>query len=153
MKRILFAALVVLALSVAALPAWAQTTMWIDTSEGDPTLRWLPVLEKVDGDPFPAGEVVKYDCYLVNAVTDPGKVNPALVTTARIVEEQFVIDLGGTEGRYFAGVQSIRTLNDEVLARSDISWSDNPEVVLDGIPFGLKLYVAPKAPAGLATGE
>jgi hypothetical protein len=115
------------------------------------------VTTKEDGaggwEPIPAGEVVKYECFLANAITDPGKTNPALITAAPIVATQFGIDLGGVEGKYFAGVRALRTLNDEILVRGDMAWSDNPEVVADGTPFGLKLYAKPATPGGLATTE
>ena len=140
-----------LILCVMCQKAQAQTMLWVDTSEGSPTLMWDPVTTKADGTTIPGTEVVKYDCFLSNAITDPNKTNPATITLDPISATQFVVDLGGVEGKYIAGVQALRTLDGEVLSRSDIAWSDNPEVVKDNTPFGLKLYAKPSKPGNVTT--
>ena len=151
MKRIFMITALIMLL---ASPALAQTNIrWINVEDGPPTLAWDPVTLNADGVPLPATEVVKYECFLANAITDPGKTNPAMITAAPIVATEFAVDLGGVEGKYFAGVRAIRTLNDDRLRDGDMSWSDNPEVVADGVPFGLKLYAKPALPGQLVITE
>lgn len=149
MKKILL--LTTLCILLAA-PAFGQVTMWINVLDGTPTLHWDAVTTTIDNTTIPATEVVKYEVFLANAITDPGKTNPARITTNPITTLEMSINLGSTEGKFLPGVRSVRTLNGEVLSYSTISWSDNVEVV-DGDPFGLMLYISPKGPRISITSE
>ena len=86
------------------------------------------------------GDGIVYDVLLANSQTDPDKTNPVVIGTD-VSETSFTVTLG-VEGRYFAGVQAKRYVDDETLV-SEISWSDDPLVCLDGNTFGLRYFIPP----------
>jgi len=87
------------------------------------------------------GDGIVYDVWLANSQTDPAKTNPVVIGTD-IEVTTFLITLN-VEGRYFAGVQSKRYDEGELVGTSDIAWSDDPLVCLDGKTFGLRYFVPP----------
>jgi len=84
---------------------------------------------------------IVYDVWLANSKTDPGKTNPVVIGTD-IEATTFLITLN-VEGRYFAGVQAKRYVDGELVGVSEMSWSDDPLVCLDGKTFGLRYFVPP----------
>ena len=88
-----------------------------------------------------AGDGIVYDIWLSNATTDPGKTNPVKIGED-IAELRYTITLN-VEGRYFAGAQSKRYVDGELVGASDIAWSDDPEVCFEGKTFGLRYFVPP----------
>ena len=115
--------------------AWAQA--WHTANQA--SLAWDAVTTSTVGDVL-TGDIT-YSVYLVNAVTDPNKTNPALVAEG-IVATGLTVTLG-TEGRFLAGVKAVRSIDGEVVAQSEMSWSDDPLVVLDGKTFGLRYFLPP----------
>jgi hypothetical protein len=132
MKRLLIGFIVTLLVASAA---WAQ--VWHTTNQA--TVKWDPVTELSDGTPLPAGDVIKYDIYMVNAVTDPGKANPVKVAE-NIEATQHTLTLG-VEGRFLLGITAKRVVDNEVVAESEVGWTDDPEIVADGIIWGLRHFL------------
>jgi len=141
MKRLLIA---ILAMAVLFFAGTANALDWHTANQS--TVGWSEVTTLVNGDPIPAGNTITYQTYLVNAVTDPGKQNPA--DTGIVTTNEKIYTLG-TEGKYYVGAQSLRNVDGEVLESSDIAWSDIAEFCLDGITFGLRYYLIPDNIEGL----
>ena len=129
-KLVLIAALVLI-----ASPVFGQA--WHTANQA--SLAWDAVTTNTAGDVL-TGDIT-YSVYLVNATTDPNKANPALVAEG-IVATGLTVTLG-TEGRFLAGVRAVRSIDGEVVAESEMSWSDDPLVVLDGKTFGLRYFLPP----------
>jgi hypothetical protein len=53
-----------------------------------------------------------------------------------------------TEGKYYIGVSTVRTVDEEAL-ESIISWSNVAADCLNGVTFGAKYYTPPGKPTGL----
>lgn len=53
------------------------------------------------------------------------------------------------EGKYYAGVRTVRTIDGEVLKSANIGWSNIAEYVADGNTFGIRYYVIPPDTKGL----
>jgi hypothetical protein len=117
---------------------------WRSTNQA--TIAWDAVTTLDDGSALPAGHTVKYRVYLSNAVTDPEKSNPALLGETDQLEYTITLN---TEGKYYAGVQSVRYDENTVeVGTSVINWSDtNGEMTPN--PFGLIHYLPPAAPVNL----
>lgn len=133
--------------------AYAQSINWVTANEK--TFGWDAVTTKSDGTPLGETDQVKYNVFLANAITDPGKSNPALVADS-ISKTAQTVTLN-TEGKFFVGVQAERWVNegtadapDYILASSsEVVWSDDPTYVTDGVPFGWRYYLPPANPGGL----
>lgn len=101
------------------------------------------------------GERLRYEVFLTNAVTDKDKTNPASVGMTETNQLQITL---ATKGKYRAGVCAVlEVLGDdgvtwEEVARSEISWSDDPTVTKDGEIFGVRFYPSPNKPSGLTAG-
>jgi hypothetical protein len=106
------------------------------------TIAWDAVATLSDGSALPANHSVKYKVFLANAITDPDKANPALVTDPPIDQLQHTITLN-TEGRFIVGVSTIRyDENGNTVSESAVNWSDtNGENTPN--PFGLMFYFPP----------
>jgi hypothetical protein len=122
MKKLVLVAALVL---VAGL-AFAQ--QWHTANQA--TVKWDSV-----------GDGIVYDVWLVDSKTDPDKTNPAVIGTD-VDATTFLITLN-VEGRYFAGVQAKRYVDGELVGVSEMSWSDDPLVCLDGNTFGLRYFIPP----------
>lgn len=112
------------------------------------TITWDAVTESSSGVPLPEDNTVEYRLWLVNAVTDPDKLNPVEVgVTAQIL---YVITLD-VEGRFFVGLQTLRKSQEgNLIGESVIGWSDDPEIVGDGGVFGLQYFLPPATPKGVS---
>ena len=112
------------------------------------TIAWDATTTLIDGQPIPAGAIIKYDIYLSNADTDPGKTNPIKLNAAPIDALQYVVTLN-TEGKYIVGVKALR-FDDTgaMVAESNMNWSDVNGVKTPN-PFGLVHYIAPEPPGNL----
>jgi len=116
------------------------------------TITWSEVTGSEGGIPFPETDVIEYRVWLSNAVTDPDKTNPVEVGITE--ETMFVVTLN-VEGRYFVGLQTMRSIlmgpDDEkkLVGESRIGWSDEPEIALDGNIFGLQHYLSWLPPHGV----
>ena len=114
------------------------------------TITWDAVTEMQGGVVIPETDLIEYRVYLVNAVTDPDKTNPAEVDITG--DTSYVITLVN-EGQYFVGLQTIRKLADgEVIGESIIGWSDDPAIASDGHTFGIRHFLPPLVPTGLRPG-
>ncbi|MCK4525913.1 hypothetical protein KAW18_00975 [candidate division WOR-3 bacterium] len=147
MKK-LFLILVLAVFLVSSVSAFGQE--WHTVNQA--TITWSPVTGAEGGTPFPETDVIEYRVWLSNAVTDPDKTNPVEVGITE--ETMFVVTLN-VEGRYFVGLQTMRSIlmgpDDEkkLVGESRIGWSDEPEIALDGNIFGLQHYLPPLPPYGI----
>lgn len=130
MKRLFLALYLV---SAMVLTVNAQT--WHTTNQA--TVAW-------DAVTVPSG-TVEYVLYLNNAITDPDKTNPAEIARVSATEYTFTLN---TEGRYFIGAKSVRVVDGVDVSESEIVYTDNPEVCLDGNDFGVQYFELPAAPSG-----
>ena len=100
-------------------------------------------------------ERLVYRVLMTNTVTDPNKTNPVVVGET---EDNTLVLTLTIKGKYRAGVKAVlQALNEdgvtwEDVGESEISWSDDPTVVKDGVIFGIRFYPAPDKPTGLTTG-
>ena len=136
MKKLFKILPVVLLIILIPLFVCAQT--WHTANQQ--TVAWDAVTTNIEGGAIPAGEI-SYTVYLYNAVTDPDHLNA--VELANTIETQYLITLG-TEGKYFFGVKSVRTVAGEIVGESIIIWSSDPEY-----DFGLQYFAAPANPGVL----
>lgn len=105
------------------------------------TITWDAVTTLENNATIPEGNVIEYPVWLVNADTDPDKVNPVAVGTTS--ETLYVITLG-VEGRYFVGLQTVRRSSEGIfLGESCIGWTDDPVIAANGDIFGLQYFVPP----------
>jgi hypothetical protein len=143
MKKVIVTLLISLVFVVSAL-----SIEWKTANQA--TVQWDAVTTLSDGNPVPADNSVKYRVYLANAVTDPDKTNPSLLTTNPISTLEYIITLN-TEGKYYIGVSAVRydSTGAEIAdTESDINWSDtNGESTPN--PFGLVYYIKMGAPKNL----
>jgi hypothetical protein len=140
MKKLLTAVALVILLST---PAFA--VQWVTANQA--SVEWVAVTTLDNGDPFPATDILEYTVYIANATTDPNKDNPAEVGTTQDVTYAITLNV---EGQFYVGVEAIRKLADDtVVNTSPISWSDDPTKVATE-PFGIRYYLAPTGPIGLA---
>lgn len=111
------------------------------------TITWDAVAVLSDGSAIPTDNLVEYELWLVNADIDPDKANPVRVGTAS--ETLYVVTLN-VEGRFFVGLQTLRKASDgTLLGKSDIGWTDNPEIVANGETFGLQYFLPPASTRGV----
>lgn len=89
---------------------------------------------------------VEYVLYLVNSKTDPEKLSPQELGVTTNLEYTITLT---SEGKYYAGVKARRIIDSENVGESDISFSDDPLVCLDGITFGIKYFERPTKPKNL----
>ena len=126
MKRLILALCLVLAMSFTVV---AQT--WHTANQS--TIFWNAV-------EVPGGDV-EYVVYVSNAITDPNKENPVIVTQTADVMHTVTLNV---EGKYFFGIKALRLVGGEIVSESaNISWSDNPAVCVDGIDFGVRYFEVP----------
>ncbi len=104
------------------------------------TVAWDAVTTSIEGNIIPP-EQISYAVYLCNATTDPDLKNPVRIETTNQLSSLVTL---GVEGRYFIGVQAIRTVKNEVVGESSIVWSRD-----DPYNFGLQYFAAPRDPTGL----
>lgn len=114
------------------------------------TITWDAVTGTEGGTLFQETDIIEYRVWLSNAITDPDKANPVIVGITP--ELLYVITLN-TEGRFFVGLQTVRKQQQGseivLLAESEIGWTDDPEIVVDGNIFGLQYYLPPPPPHGV----
>ena len=92
-------------------------------------------------------EIVGYEVYQCDALRDPNKTAIKLLCAETSTNEfTYTPDAAG---QYLIGVMTTIKLNGIVIGRSDISWSDNSAVVLDGKMFGLRCVKSAPKPTGL----
>jgi len=133
MKKILYLILFLL-IWCAAYASAADVTFY---NANQFTLQWNEVAEDADGDPITG---VTYEVVMANAITDPGKTDPAVVASPATNTATITI---AVKGRYFVGVRSVWDG-----LRSDINWGDDT-ILQDVPPFGVRFAVPPKVPDGL----
>ena len=100
------------------------------------TVGWDPVTTSVEGNPVPADQI-SYEVFLM----EEGDVNalPMGVTSGTT----FTLTLPH-EGKWFFGVKSIRTVDEEVVGESRIVWSSEP-----AYDFGIQYFASPSEVGGL----
>ena len=102
------------------------------------TVSWNPVTMTTSDTPIPPEEI-SYKVFLSNATTDPNKTSPAEI--ASTPDSSCIITLN-VEGRFYVGVQAIRTVDSEIVGQSVVSWSDDP-LVVETTTFGLRYFIPP----------
>lgn len=108
------------------------------------TLVWDAVTELEDGSPLPEGDDLPL--YIVYKVKF-GEDKSTKVEITRTINTMQLLTFT-EEGKYLVGVEVVRTIDGEEVAKSVISWSDDPAVVLNG-PFGVMYYLSYKTVIGL----
>jgi archaellum component FlaF (FlaF/FlaG flagellin family) len=131
------------------LPNLAFSQTWVTANQA--TVSWDAVTTLSNGTPVPTNDIIEYTVYLSNAITDPAKTNPAEVATVSTTEQ--VITLVD-EGQYFVGLKTVRSLVDgTVIGESDIGWTDDSAIVLNGETFGVRYFLSPNAPINVRSGN
>ena len=147
MKKIVFKlALVSFFLGcIFCVPQSGHAVDWYTANQA--TVAWTPVTTTTDGTPIAVGSVIKYQTYLADAVADPDKQNPIDTGIVDVPEKTFTLS---KEGQFYAGTQSLRYFNGELIGKSKtISWSDDPIVCQSGKTFGMKYYLIPDIVTGM----
>ena len=134
MKKLMKKLLIILLILFFAVPAMAEIPFY---NANQVTLGWNEVTTDVDGDAVPG---ISYKVYLVNAVTDPNKINPAVV--AEPTTNQVILTL--SKGKFFVGVSAVYLGNE-----SGITWADTQDTSEGAEQFGLRFAVPPKDPKNI----
>ena len=135
MKKLLLAIFLVFLISV---PAIGQD--WINTNQA--TVAWDAVTQDEGGSPIPVNDSISYRVYTKKLP------NGAENLVANTQELQYTLTFG-VEGRYLAGVQTVRVPDGETQEiTSTITWSDSTDVVAVPDPFGIVYYARPSNPKG-----
>jgi len=124
---------------------FAGTANAIDwTVANQATVAWDAVTQNVDGETFPADDVILYRLYIKKAGT-AGDGTFAGETDAL----EFTLTFP-TEGKWLAGVKTIRKPKDnpDDIIESEMLWSDSDDIVTVPIPFGIVFYKPPKSAGG-----
>lgn len=101
------------------------------------TVGWDAVTTLSDGTPVPA-EQISYKVYIAKLADKSDKV----VAGDAVVNNQYTITLN-SEGKWYVGVSTVRTVNGVVIESSRIAWSDVPTDCENGETFGIMLYLGP----------
>lgn len=128
MKRILLTLMMLLLIPASS---WAQ--QWVTANQI--SVAWDPVSV--------SSGVVSYKTYTKPAAGGVETFFSTVTTTTATIT--FAV-----EGRYFLGVQTVRTLDGTELL-STIAWSNNPADCRGGVTFGAQYYIPPAAPGGMRT--
>ena len=119
--------------------AWGQT--WHTANQA--TVAWDAVTTLSNGDPVPAGDIVKYKVWLKNAMTGGEPVE-----LGEVAELEYTVTLN-TEGKYFVGVSALRYTSENILiGESIICWSDTVACTAEG-PFGIQYFLPLMGPINL----
>lgn len=111
------------------------------------TVIWDAVTELSNGAVIPENSLIEYRVWLVSADTDPDKVSPVEIGITS--ETLYVITLS-IEGRFFVGLQTLRKSSDgTLLGKSDVGWTDDPEIVANSKTFGLQYFLPPANTRGV----
>lgn len=117
------------------------------TTANQSTVGWDAVTVNTEGNPFPVGDTIEYDVFLVReSSTDRDADRIKKGTTAAI---QYVLTFD-QEGRWLAGIQAIRTpiASPDDKIKSSIIWSDSIDVTFVPVPFGFIYFSSPADPGG-----
>lgn len=120
----------------------AQAIDW--TVANQATVAWDAVTQNVDGEPFPAGDVISYRIYVKkNGAAGDG------ILAGETKALEFTITFP-TEGKWLAGAKAIRKPadNPEEIIESEMLWSDSDDIIHVPIPFGFMFYKPPKSAGG-----
>ena len=109
------------------------------------TVAWDAVTTLSNGDPVPAGDIVRYKVWLKNAVTGGEPVE-----LGEVAELEYTITLN-TEGKYFVGVSALRYTSENILiSKSTICWSDMVACTAEAEgPFGIQYFLSLKDPVNI----
>lgn len=139
--RLILSTLMLFFISIATM---AHAIEWKVTNQS--TITWDAVTVNSSGDVMPVGDVITYKVYIVEET--------AAKSTAVEIDETDQLNYTITfinEGRWLAGVQSIRTpaASPTDIQESSITWSDVIDVAVVPVPFGFVYFETPADPAGL----
>jgi len=116
---------------------------WITANQV--TLAWEPVTTCLDGSPFPEGDKISYEVFIIlEGDQKPSGMVLCIETTK--TETTLSFDL---EGRFFVGVRAVRLRAGQPVSRSIVSWSDNPDIMMDGLTQGVIFFRQPLNPLDL----
>ena len=143
MRHFAIILLVFLLVGFFVFPAGAQTINWSAANKA--VVAWDPVTQTINDTPFPAEDTITYKLYLLKDGADPAA-DAIFVDETDQTTYTLTLD---TEGRWLAGVQSVRQpAGETVKQESAIAWSSDP-VYTNQNPFGFVYYEVPKPPGGL----
>lgn len=107
-------------------------------------MAWDAVTTMEDGSEIPAEAKISYVLYVAEKNKDPEKSNP--IKMGETADHDFAFTFV-EEGAWVEGVQAIRKDDaGNIMSKSAIAWSDNPEVVNEGKTFLIQYYKAPATP-------
>jgi hypothetical protein len=120
MKKRLLSCFVALffTLSLVVSLAWALKWWNVNTF----SCSWDTVITDVDGDPLPSDTTVMYRVHLANAVTDPNKASPTVVSEVSTPNTAITLN---TKGQFYVGVEAVLLfIEDNSEMVSGINWAD-----------------------------
>ena len=125
---------------IALLTTSAFAVEW--TTANQSTVGWDAVTQNVDGEPFPEGDTIEYDVFLVKESSTDRNADKIKKGTTADLQYVFTFD---QEGRWLAGLQAVRTpaASPEDIKRSAIIWSDSIDVTFVPVPFGFIYFANP----------
>ncbi|MBA7495085.1 hypothetical protein ES702_05664 [subsurface metagenome] len=126
-----------------ALPLAAHQVDWVTANQV--TLSWQPVTTLEDGAVIPEGDVIIYETFYAPEI---GNKNTDLIKVGETIETQYAITFD-LEGWFFVGVRAVRLKAGKPVSFSKISWSDNPDIMKDGLTQGVIFFRQPLNPFSL----
>jgi len=119
----------------------------IDLTTADSiTIAWDPVEDLISGGLIPENTEVKYEVF-ITTLSDTAKENIEKIIENPILELEYTIKFE-LEGKFIFGVRSVRIVDGEAVAYSDIAWSDDPLYCRNGETFGAIYFVSLSNPKG-----
>lgn len=120
MKKRLLSCFVALFFTVSLVVSLAWALKWHNVNTF--SCSWNAVTTDIDGDPLPSDTTIMYRVHLANAVTDPDKASPAMVSEVSTLNTTITLD---TKGQFYIGVQAVLIfINANLEMVSGINWAD-----------------------------
>ena len=140
MKKILWT---ILFFSLLIFVSLAQAeTEWKPTNQAP--FKWVASASLSDTSTIPSNDTITYNVYVKNEDgTHETLVHPEVDCCSTTITFPF-------EGRYYAGVSTLRLTPTGKITESPIVWSDDPTATHGGIVFGYEHYYYAMPPSGLS---
>ena len=117
-------------------------TVWKQTNQAP--FKWIVSSALSDGATIPSDNTITYNVYIKNEDgTNETLVHPGVACCSVTITFP-------SEGRYYAGISTLRLTPTGVTTESPKVWSDDPLVTHGGIVFGYEHYFYAMPPTGLS---